>query len=112
TLLNSDRTLSEENRIAIKKAKEQGVHIVLCTGRPLRSMQHLLQEADLLDDEDIAITYNGGLIQKTKSGEVINELTFNRAECLDTYSVANYLNSLVNFIILDYIDLTQYPARV
>ena len=47
TLLNSDRTLSEENRIAIKKAKEQGVHIVLCTGRPLRSMQHLLQEVKI-----------------------------------------------------------------
>ncbi|HIZ70182.1 MAG TPA: Cof-type HAD-IIB family hydrolase [Candidatus Atopostipes pullistercoris] len=112
TLLNSDRTLSEENRIAIKKAKEQGVHIVLCTGRPLRSMQHLLQEADLLDDEDIAITYNGGLIQKTKSGEVINELTFNRAECLDIYEMAKQLNMPVNFIDLDYIYEPPYPVGV
>lgn len=112
TLLHSDRSLSEENRLAIKEAKEKGVKVVLCTGRPLRSMQHLLEEADLLDDEDIAITYNGGLIQKTKSGEIINEITFNRAECLDIYKMAEQLNMPVNFIDLDYVYEPLYPVGV
>jgi len=112
TLLRSDRSLSEENRLAIKAAKEAGVQVVLCTGRPLRSMQHLLEEADLLDDEDIAITYNGGLIQKTKSGEIIKEITFNRAECLDIYEMGAQLNMPVNFIDLDYVYEPLYPVGV
>jgi len=112
TLLHSDRSLSEENRLAIKKAKEKGVKVVLCTGRPLRSMQHLLEEAELLEDEDIAITYNGGLIQKTKSGEIINEITFNRAECLDIYEMAQQLNMPVNFIDMDYVYEPAYPVGV
>ncbi len=112
TLLRSDRTLSEENRLAIKAAKEAGVKVVLCTGRPLRSMMHLLEEADLLDEEDIAITYNGGLIQKTKSGEILNEITFNRDECLDVYELGQYLNLPINFIDLDYVYEPAYPVGV
>ena len=33
TLLNSKKVVSEENRIALKKAYEKGVHIIICTGR-------------------------------------------------------------------------------
>lgn len=110
TLLHSDRSLSEENRLAIKAAKEAGVHVVLCTGRPLRSMKHLLDETDLLGEEDVAITYNGGLIQKTKSGEIVNQITFNRDEALDIYKLGQQLNMPINFIDLDYVYEPPYPV--
>ena len=109
TLLNSKQLLSKENKAAIKEAKAAGVQIVLCTGRPLRSMKHLLEEADLLDENDIVITYNGGLIQKAKTGEIINELTLNRDECLDIYQLGQKLNLPVNFIDLDYVYEPEYP---
>lgn len=112
TLLHSDRSLSEENRFAIKAAKEAGVKVVLCTGRPLRSMKHLLDEADLLDEDDVAITYNGGLIQKTKSGEIVKEITFNRDEALDIYKLGQQLNMPINFIDLDYVYEPSYPVGV
>src|SRR5699024_11227137 len=57
-------------------------------------------------------TYNGGLIQKTKSGEIINEITFNRAECLDIYELSKQLNMPVNFIDLDYVYEPLYPVGV
>lgn len=110
TLLNSEKLLSKENKAVIKEAKEAGVQVVLCTGRPLRSMQHLLEEADLMDEEDIVITYNGGLIQKAKTGEIINEITFNREESLDIYQLGQQLNLPVNFIDLDYVYEPEYPA--
>lgn len=112
TLLHSDRTLSEENRLAIQEAKKAGVKVVLCTGRPLRSMKHLLDEADLLGDEDVAITYNGGLIQKTKSEEIVKQITFNREESLDIYKLGQYLNMPINFIDLDYVYEPVYPVGV
>lgn len=109
TLLDSKQLLSKENKAAIKEAKAAGVQIVLCTGRPLRSMKHLLEEADLLDEEDIVITYNGGLIQKAKTGAIINEITLNREECLDIYQLGQQLNLPVNFIDLDYVYEPEYP---
>lgn len=111
TLLSSDRKLSEENKKAIKKAKEKGIQIVLCTGRPLRSMKHYLSELDLLDDGDLAITYNGGLIQQTKTGEIIKQITFNRSESLDIYKLGQELKMPVNFIDLDYVYEPPYPIN-
>ena len=41
TLLTDDKKVTPENKKAIQLAKEQGVKIVLCTGRPLMSIYHL-----------------------------------------------------------------------
>lgn len=110
TLLHSDRTLSDENRQAVQEAKAAGVQVVLCTGRPLRSMHYLLDEIGLRDEEDLAITYNGGLIQRTQSGEIVNQITFNREQCLDIYELGESLNMPVNFIDLDYVYEPPYPV--
>lgn len=112
TLLDSKRELSKENKKAIQFAKEKGVQVVLCTGRPLKAMTHLLEEADLMGEEDIAITYNGGLIQKSKTGEIIHEMTHNREENLDIYRLGQELNLPVNFIDFNYIYEPPYPENV
>ena len=112
TLLDSNRLLSEENKQAIQEAKDQGVKVVLCTGRPLRSMTHLLEEANLLEEDDLVITYNGGLIQKSKTGEIIKEITLDRAESLDIYYLSQQLNLPVNFIDLDYVYEPNYPEGI
>lgn len=109
TLLDSNRNLSRENYQAIQEAKAAGIKIVLCTGRPLRSMNYLLEELHLKEDGDLAITYNGGLIQHTRSGEIIHEFTLNRDECLDIYKLGQKLNLPVNFIDLDYVYEPPYP---
>jgi hypothetical protein len=110
TLLHSDRTLSDENRQAVREAKAAGVQVVLCTGRPLRSMHYLLDEIGLRDEGDLAITYNGGLIQSTENGEIVNQITFNREECLDIYELGQKLSMPVNFIDLDYVYEPPYPV--
>lgn len=109
TLLDSNRELSEENYQAIQDAKAAGIQVVLCTGRPLRSMNYLLDEIGLKGENDLAITYNGGLIQKTKTGEVVHELTLDREDSLSVYEMATDFNLPVNFIDLDYIYEPPYP---
>lgn len=112
TLLDSNRELPKENKAAIQAAKDMGVQVVLCTGRPLRSMIHLLEEVGLCDEDDLVITYNGGLIQKAKTGEVISEITLNRQEVLDVFQLSQSLNLPVNFIDLDYVYEPPYPDGV
>lgn len=109
TLLDSNRELSEENYQAIQDAKAADIQVVLCTGRPLRSMNYLLDEIGLKGENDLAITYNGGLIQKTKTGEVVHELTLDREDSLSVYEMATDFNLPVNFIDLDYIYEPPYP---
>ncbi|WP_263620710.1 Cof-type HAD-IIB family hydrolase [Halobacillus yeomjeoni] len=59
TLLNSDHQVSEKNRQAIKRAKDQGIHVVLSTGRSLSRCRDI---ADSLGRSSYIITINGGEI--------------------------------------------------
>ena len=52
TLLDSKKQISEENKIAIQKAKEKGVKFVCATGRGYKSVENILKELDLYDQED------------------------------------------------------------
>lgn len=72
-------------------------------------MNYLLDEIGLKGENDLAITYNGGLIQKTKTGEVVHELTLDRKDSLSVYEMATDFNLPVNFIDLDYIYEPPYP---
>ena len=73
TLLNEEKQISEENKKALAKAKAKGVKVVLCTGRPLAAMAHYLQELGLVDEGDYSITFNGGLVQKNDTGEIMEK---------------------------------------
>ncbi len=52
TLLNSDGTISAENKAAINAAREQGVSIVLASGRPLEGMTWALNELNMTGAND------------------------------------------------------------
>lgn len=91
TLLTNEKTISERNKTALMKAKEKGVKVVLCTGRPLVSVENYLQELDLLDAEDYSITYNGGLVQ-ANTGEVLGKTAFTLAEVKDVIKLLKSLD--------------------
>ncbi|WP_423189291.1 Cof-type HAD-IIB family hydrolase [Alkalibacterium sp. f15] len=109
TLLNSKHEVSEENKQAIRKAKEQGVKIVLVTGRPLKAMLHILEACNLTEPGDIALTYNGGLVQWTETGESIRQITFQKEDALDIYQLSQDLELPCNFIDLDVVHAPPYP---
>ena len=68
TLLNSYGEVSEGTRNALKKAKEQGVEIVLASGRPISSTESLATE---LGVDNYLISGNGAAVYDIKSQEVI-----------------------------------------
>ncbi len=57
----------------LARAKAQGVKIVICTGRPLRAIRPYLEELSLKEPGDYSITFNGGLVQKNETGEIIEK---------------------------------------
>ena len=90
TLLNEQKLISDENKQALAQAKQQGVKIVLCTGRPLAAMAHYLQELGLVDEGDYSITFNGGLVQKNDTGEIMEKkVKITISSCLFEQSIQN-----------------------
>ncbi|PAB60469.1 sugar-phosphatase [Anaeromicrobium sediminis] len=81
TLLNSNKEISKENYEAIKKARENGVKVVLATGRPVDGVKKYLEELDMVSDEEYVAAYNGAVIQNGKSGDIISKIPLN----LDCY---------------------------
>ncbi|KJL02878.1 MULTISPECIES: Cof-type HAD-IIB family hydrolase [Priestia] len=67
TLLNNQQEIPEENRAAIAKAQEQGVHVVLSTGRSLLTCREYAQSLQL---SSYLITVNGSEIWD-ESGQLV-----------------------------------------
>ena len=76
TLLNSDKKISARNLATLKLAQEQGIKVVLTTGRPLKAMELFLNELGVANQEDeYTITFNGGLVQRN-TGEILDKTVF------------------------------------
>ena len=83
TLLNSQHKITPRVKEALQKANEQGVRIVLCTGRPLPGVKEQLDELALYGENDFVITYNGSLVQATKDNAIISRYTLSYEDFLE-----------------------------
>ena len=53
TLLNSDKEISKRNEQVLKQLHEQGIRVVLCTGRPINAIWPYIEQLGLTQDEEI-----------------------------------------------------------
>lgn len=91
TLLREDKTISQETKIAIEKAKKKGVQIVLASGRPVEGIEKYLEELDLLSGEDFVVSYNGAVVQNTKTKEIINRTVLSGTDLHELYELSKKL---------------------
>lgn len=92
TLLTTDKRVSEKNKAAIKEAEAKGVKIVLASGRPLIGITKYLNELDLLKDDDYVLSFNGGLVQNTKTQKVVSKLPLKGKDLKNIYKISKELN--------------------
>ncbi len=91
TLLNSQKQLTGRVRSAIASAKEQGIKVVLASGRPFEGMLPTLTELGLNSEEDYALTYNASLILKVACQTVINSAILTGKDAIELYETAQQL---------------------
>ncbi|WMJ80579.1 sugar-phosphatase [Clostridium sp. MB40-C1] len=101
TLLKNDKTISEENLKAIKKAKEKGVKVVLSTGRPKKGIEKYLKELDLLSNEDYCITYNGSLVINTGTDEILYNKLLTHEDVHYLYDLSKKLDVNIHALTYD-----------
>ena len=96
TLLRKDKTISDRTKRAIKSAREKGVTVVLATGRPIEGVTRYLEELDMFTDNDYVLSYNGGLVLKTRSKEVISKIALTGKDLHELYKLSRELNTNIH----------------
>lgn len=71
TLLNHDLQISRENHDALVEAEARGVRVVLASGRGPYAMRSFVTYLEMDRREGYAVTFNGALVRRTDTGEVI-----------------------------------------
>lgn len=113
TLLKDDKTISERNKNALALAKEAGIKVVVCTGRPLVAIHNYLQELNLEEEGDYSITFNGGLVQKNNTGEIIEKILMPYEHINELYELTQELDLPLDILsdgVVKQLPTSQYES--
>lgn len=80
TLLRNDKSMIDENIQAIKEAIDQGVRVVICTGRTLPSIDYVLEQLPEGHGDEYLILQNGAVIHRLPSFEIVHETVLSQED--------------------------------
>ena len=101
TLVNTAKQVTPRVKAALQEATAQGVKVVLTTGRPLPGVKEYLDELGLNhQDDQYAITYNGGVVQTT-NGEELGGKELAYSDYLRLREVADELGAYLQVETID-----------
>lgn len=100
TLLDSEHQIPKNNVEMIRKAIDAGARFICATGRGFHSIDNVVNELNLLEDDDVTISFNGGAITRNKDKKILyfQGLTYEKVEeifhfaksydvCIEVYSI-------------------------
>lgn len=80
TIINSRGEVLDQTKALIKKLKEMGIKIILCTGRTFNGHWWIREELDLMAYEDLSITSTGAYIRKNATGNALIDKSLTKAD--------------------------------
>lgn len=95
TLLNNERVLSEENKLAVSKALSENIKFVLCSGRDTVALCNLADELNLTGKGTYVISFNGAIIYDVDNKKVIYEKRLPKTN----------INNLIDIILKKFPDI-------
>src|SRR5699024_850304 len=102
TLLRDDKSLSQENVDAIKEAIEQGVQVVICTGRTLPSIQYLSKQLPQWHGDEYLILQNGAVIHQLPDLNIVHETILTEGDRQAIYDIfKEYRSEEVQMVAFD-----------
>ncbi|SHK07843.1 hypothetical protein SAMN02745163_03169 [Clostridium cavendishii DSM 21758] len=91
TLLNSKGNISEGNKEAIKRAIENGVKVVITSGRSIGGLNRFLEHVGLVGENEYIITNNGGSIYRTNDFKCISYKGLKGSDLMKAYKLSKEL---------------------
>lgn len=108
TLRKTDGTISERTKQAIKKIKEQGHLVIICTGRPRYHTIEIMKEVKATP---IIISSNGSEIYDVEKDKIIGNVFLDKKECFELFELS-YKNNLRIVFTIDNLEyVTQYTKN-
>jgi Cof subfamily protein (haloacid dehalogenase superfamily) len=84
TLLTSDKEVTKKSIEALEKAMEQGVMVVIATGRPLLGLETVINN---VPKSPYILTTNGARVVNLETGEIILEKLISHEVVLQTFDI-------------------------
>lgn len=88
TLTNSEKKISSHTKETLQRAMEDGVTVVLASGRPLVGIKPLAKELELSNYSGYILAYNGGQIIDCHTGGEVYQKVLNPERIATIYDVA------------------------
>ncbi len=115
TLTNSNKEISEATKKALKKIQQDGIKVVLASGRPTFGIEPIAKELELEKYGGFILAYNGGKIINFETGEVIFSIDFPNELISTVYKMAQehklpILSYSETHVITEHID-NEYVQR-
>lgn len=113
TLLNSNKEISKHNEEVLKKLHAKGIHVVLCTGRPINAIWPYIEQLGLTEPDDYTINFNGGLVINNVTKKHLFEIGMQKKDLqpLLDYVTANKIP--LNVLDFDRVyELNDYPGSI
>jgi Cof subfamily protein (haloacid dehalogenase superfamily) len=88
TLTNSEKIITPKTKEALMKAQEQGIRLVLASGRPTRGIENLAEELELAKNGGFILSYNGGQIIECATGKILHSQTLPNKVCQRVIALA------------------------
>ena len=84
TMLNQYGIVTEKTKEAIRKAQENGIEVIIASGRPIDSIKTIAKE---IKSEKYFISGNGAIIYDIAKDEIIYENTLKKQKVLDIIKI-------------------------
>jgi HAD superfamily hydrolase (TIGR01484 family) len=84
TMLNQYGVVTEKNKEAIQKAQENGIEVIIASGRPIDSIKTIAKE---IKSEKYFISGNGAITYDIANDEIIYENTLKKQKALDIIKI-------------------------
>lgn len=117
TLLTSKKVISKKTKAALLAAQEQGIKIILASGRPTRGMWHLAEELQLDKHNGYLVSFNGARVTDCQTKEVLFNQTLSTEtsqailEHVKTFDVIPMIYGDTHMYVEDvYANEINYPA--
>lgn len=101
TLLRDDHTISPRTKEALMTAQEQGVKVVLASGRPTFAMRAIAKELQLEEYGSFILSFNGAKIINCKTDEELFSSTLSPEIVHSLYDISKEENVWIHTYIGD-----------
>lgn len=113
TLLNSQKQISPRNTDVLRKLHEKGMHVVLCTGRPINAIWNYIEQLGLTKPDDYTINFNGGLVINNVSRNTIYHNGFKYDDLKDVFAFAHEHNYSLDVLDFDRVyEIMDMPRSI